>query len=646
MEYAVLAEAYARAETTTKRLELAQIVAGVLEEAPPELVAVVVRLSQGRLAPDFEGIELGLSEKLVIQAITRVASVKDSEVTGARNRLGDIGSAAEELLARKTQAVLFRTPLTVQGVHNDLMSIAQATGTGSQDKKLKILHRMLSEATPQEARFLVRTVTGKLRLGIQDATVLDAVAALITDGEVRSVQEMEEDVRAKRDEAKALLEHANDVSSDLGFVAATALAPLKEAERRLAADERDDLTRRALEALHEIHITVGTPLRAMLAERMSSPNEIIEKLDGQAALEYKYDGLRVQVHIPESGPVKVYSRRLEDLTAQFPDVAETVRAAFKGRSAVVEGEAVAIDPKSGLMLPFQVVSHRRGRKTGIAERAELSQSVALGLDQTSADRGAAALRDYPIATYLFDLLCLDGEEYLQRPYLERREALAAAFDETERVAPSKLEVVDSAAAIERFMQAALNDGAEGVMAKNVASRYKAGARDWSWIKYKADYVEGLADTLDLVVVGAFHGQGRRTGWYGAFLLAAWDPDRGRYATVCRVATGFDDATLAELKERLQGDERDTPPDGLHLELTESPDVWFEPNLVMEVSGAEFTLSPVHTCAWGEVKPDAGIAVRFPRFTGRFRDDKGPTDTTTPGEIVSMYEAQVKIAARA
>lgn len=641
MEYGVLAEAYARAETTTKRLELTQIVAGLLEETPAPLVATVVALSQGRLAPEFEGVELGLAEKLVVGAVAGVAGVKEDEVVRERNRQGDIGSAAEKLLARKTQATLFRTPLTVETVYEKLHQIAAASGSGSQDKKLKILRLLLSEAEPVEARYLVRTVTGKLRLGIQDATVLDALAAMVTDGKVVTVTEMEDDQRARREEAKAALEHANDVASDLGLVAATALEPFKEAERRLQDHDRAALGARALEALERIRMTVGTPLRAMLAERLSTAEDILEKLDGKAALEYKYDGLRVQAHLGKDGSVRLYSRRLEDLTPQFPDVAAALAEAFEGREAIVEGEAVAVHPETGRMLPFQAVSRRRGRKYGITERSEAAQTDAFGVAGAEARRGAEKIQEYPIAVYLFDLLYLDGEEQLARPYRERRATLEEAATTTDRVAVAKNRIVDDVDGVDDFLREALADGAEGIMAKHLEGGYKAGTRGWQWVKFKADYVEGLADTLDLAVVGAFHGQGRRKGWYGAFLLASWNPDDARFETVCRVATGFDDQELTELHERLAPLAREAPSADLFLKITERPDVWFDPELVMEVSGAEITLSPVHSAAWGVLKPDAGLAVRFPRFLG-LREDKGPTDTTTPDEVVAIYERQVKV----
>ncbi|MBW3583626.1 MAG: ATP-dependent DNA ligase [Euryarchaeota archaeon] len=646
MEYGLLAETYARAEATAKRLELADLVKGLLEETPVDLVRPVIYLSQGRIAPDFQGIELGLSEKLTIGAIAGVAGVQEKEVVTKRNELGDLGSAAERLLSKKSQATLFRSPLTVESVFAKLQDIARTAGTGSQDKKLKILRLMLSESEPYEAKYLVRTVMGKLRLGIQDATVLDALAAMITYGKVETVTEMDEETRRRREEAKAALEYANDVSSDLGLVAETALKAIKEAERRLSGETEEALTGKALEAVKQIRLTVGVPLRAMLAERLSSAEEIVDKLGGKAALEYKYDGLRIQAHLDDKGTVKLFSRRLEDLTPQFPDVAEALRGAFEGKEAVVEGEAVAVDAESGRMLPFQAVSQRRGRKYGITERAEASQSQVFGVQEGVARRGAEKITEIPIATYLFDVLYLDGEELIRTPYEERRKRLAAAFDETARVKHARLEVVEDPAALESFMQDALAHGAEGIMAKSLSGVYKAGNREWQWIKYKADYVEGIADTLDLVVVGAFHGQGRRKGWYGAFLLASWNPDDARFETVCRVATGFDDQQLQELRERLEPKAIDVPPKDLFLKLVEKPDVWLEPELVMEVSGAEITLSPVHSCAWGMVRPDAGLAVRFPRFTDRLREDKGPTDTTTPDEIVALYQRQVKVTGQA
>jgi DNA ligase 1 len=602
MLYGDLVEAYEAIEATQKRLAMTDLLVKLLQATPAKVIGQVAYLTQGQLAASFEGVELGLAEKLVLKGLAQASGGGEDKVAELYRTKGDLGEAAEALLAKRRQRTLLgggSEPLTVEEVHDHFLRIAQSQGSGSQEAKLRLLNELLAKATPKEARYIVRTVTGKLRLGVADMTLLDALAILVSfpqDARARAASEMTTEERASYLEAKAALEQAYNTSSDLGAVA---LAAKKD----------------GLEGLAHLRLKPGVPVRPMLAERLPTGEEIMAKMGGPCAVEYKYDGLRLQAHLTPK-ETRFFSRRLEDMTAQFPDVQRALEEAFQGKACIAEGEAVVVDA-AGDLLPFSEVTHRRGRKHGLDE----------------------AIEKYPVAILLFDLLHLDGEDYTTRPLEERRAALLKAFKESDRVRRSDYAVASSAEALEKFFEKAVGDGAEGIMAKALDGKYRAGARGWQWIKLKRDYRAELSDSLDLVVVGALMGRGRRAGWYGALLMAAYNKDEDTFETVCKLGTGFSDEFLDALPSKLKKHQRASPHPRVRSTL--EADVWFTPAEVWEVRGAELTLSPTHTAAMGKVREGAGFAVRFPRYTGAWRHDKAPEDATTTKELLRMYRAQAK-----
>ena len=459
-----------------------------------------------------------------------------------------------------------------------LHEIAEAEGAGSQGRKLDLLAGLLGQATPLEARYLLRLVTKGLRLGIGTPTILDALAQVYTGGRA----------------ARPVLERAYNICCDLGRVAAA-------------------LADGGLAAAGQIQVRPGNPVRAMLAQRLSDAAEILAKLGAECAAEYKYDGVRVQAHRTADGAIELFTRRLERVSAQFPDVVESLAAGLGPREAILEGEVVAYDAAAGELRPFGEVMFRR-RKHGI--------------DQ--------AVQDVPVGLFCFELLYADGADLTRLPYPQRRAALAEAITVSDRLRLTTATEVAAPAALDAAFEQAVTDGCEGLVCKSVApdSVYQAGARGWLWIKLKRDYRTELSDTVDLVVVGAFAGRGRRAGVYGALLLAAYDPAADLFRTVSKCGTGFTDADLAALPGRLAP--LAAPHRPARVDARQQPDVWFEPGLVLEILSAELTLSPNYTAAWGVIKPDAGLAMRFPRFTGRWRDDKAPEDATTTRELVELF----------
>lgn len=606
VEFEVLAEAFRKIEGTPKRLESTQLVLDLLRSLPSSLVDKAVLMLQGKLYPDFVGVELGVAEKLTVKAVARTYGAEEAEVEALRKKHGDLGLAAEAIAARRRQRTMSTAPLTIAGVYQAFEKIAKAQGAGSQDAKISGVSGLLAAASPLSARYLVRLATGKLRLGVADQTVVEALGALLAGGTAGSVTELDEADRARRDEAKAAAQRALDVTSDLGAVAQAALDG-------------------GLSALKRLRLKLGVPLRPMLSERAGTLEEALARMPGRAFVEYKYDGLRMQVHL--SSKTELFSRRLERLTAQFPDVLATLPKAFPGHSVIVEGELVAVDAKTGGFRPFQDLSQRRGRKYGLGGEQ--------GLEGDARD----VTKEIPVKLFLFDLLWADGDDYTERPLEERRAQLEKLLKPSKGVALGDEHEMRTVKQVEDYFQQVSLQGAEGIMIKNPESAYQAGSRGYSWIKFKADYDASMADTFDLVPVGAYWGQGRRGGWYGALLLACANEETGRFESLCRLATGFDDATLAGLEKRFAPHVVKAKPKD--VESTLEPDVWLSPEVVLEVQGAELTLSPNHRCAWDVLKPDAGLSVRFPRFTGRWRDDKKPAQATTTREIVKMFQAHRK-----
>jgi len=582
MLYDTLVDCYNRLESTTKRLEMTDILADLFKEATADEVEKIVYLTQGKIHPDWKGEpEIGMAEKMVVETLTKVSGLKKAKVEQLVSELGDIGLAAEETLKGKTQGSFMQRSLTVSDVYNGLDKIARREGQGSVKQKVDDLGSLLADSSPLGARYIARTVVGKLRLGIGDMTILDALSQAHTGSK----------------EQRGVLERAYNLSSDLGLVART----LKE---------------EGLDAIEGFHVRVGSPIRVMAAQRLSTAEEVVEKLEGRCSAEYKLDGERFQIH-KDGDKVKIFSRRLENITYMYPDAVQMTKTQVTAEDAIIEGEAVAYDPDTGEDRPFQTLMQRR-RKYGIEEMME----------------------KIPVRVYLFDCLYADGRDLTLEPYPERISVLESITDQKDDYRLVERLVTSDPEELDRFFQQSIADGTEGLVVKSMGenSVYRAGARSWLWVKLKRSYQSKMQDTVDLVVVGAFHGRGRRAGSYGALLVAAYDPEADIYKTVCKVGSGFTDENLEQIPGMLEPHRLDHR--HARVESLMEAEMWFEPNMVMEVLGDEITLSPLHTAAFDEVREGSGLAIRFPRFT-RWREDKSAEEATTVQEIVDMYKSQLK-----
>ncbi|MCK4320653.1 ATP-dependent DNA ligase [Candidatus Bathyarchaeota archaeon] len=582
MRYSLIADGYEEIEATAKRLEMTDLLVKLLKQTPKDLIDKVVYLTQGKLYPDFVGIEIGIAEKLAIRAVAKAAGYSEKEIEENVKKTGDLGETTEKFLEKKTQRMFFQEPLTVHMVYANLDKMAKAEGPGSIELKISLLAGLLANASPKEGKYVIRTVTGKLRLGIADMTVLDALAVAFGGGK----------------DARKYLERAYNISSDLGRVAKT-------------------VVEQGMETIKKFEVSLGEPIRPMQAERLSAPIEILEKLGGKCIAEFKYDGERIQAH-KKGDQVTLFSRRLENITDQYPDGCELLKNYVRAENAIVEAECVAVDPDTGEMRPFQELMHRR-RKYGIKE----------------------AMEEYPISLFMFDALYIDEKDLTLEPYPIRRRNLEKIIEQSDHIKVADYIVTDNLDELERFFEKAVESGCEGLICKSVTKDavYQAGARGWLWIKYKRDYKSEMTDTVDLVVVGAFHGRGKRAGTYGALLLAAYNPKIDMFETVTKCGTGFTDEDLKKLPKMMK--KHQVPHRHPRVNSTLSADVWFEPKVVIETLGAEITLSPIHVCAMNAIRKGSGLAIRFPRFTGNYRLDKSAEDATSVKEIIEMYKSRLK-----
>lgn len=590
MRFRLIAETLDVLERISSRIQMTNTLVELFRNTPKEYVDKVIYFLQGQLWPPWKGMpELGLGEKLLVKVISASMGVQESQVEDLLKREGDLGRVAELLKKGKSQAqglaaFLGRQAgegLTVDKVYGVLARVATAIGEGSRDLKIRLLSGLLKEAEPIEARYIIRFVQGAHRVGVGDMTILDALAIAYAGSGTH----------------RPIIERAYNLRADLGMVSKI-------------------LVERGVEELAGIRPEVGVPVKPMLAERHNDPAEMLEKVDGRCIVEYKYDGERAQLHKGD-GRVIIFSRHLENISHMYPEVVDAARDAIKVDRAIVEGEIVGIDPDSGEMLPFQMLMTRK-RKYDIQR----------------------AMKEVPVKVFLFDALLVGEEDLTVRPLTERKRALESIIEENDVVKLAQYTYAETPQDLDRFFLSAVSEGAEGVMVKAIHPRsvYQAGNRGWLWIKYKRDYKSEMIDTVDLVVVGAFYGKGRRGGKLSTLLMAAYDPDTDTFRTVCKVGTGFTDEEIERMRETL---EPYVIPNRHFRVVSEiEPDIWLTPSLVAEVLGAEITLSPLHVCAKGVLRGDAGISIRFPRFI-KWRGDKRPEDATSCQELVEMYKMQLK-----
>jgi len=581
MEFSIISEMFEMMEKTTKRIELTNILVELLKKTPKKIIPNVVYLLQGIIRPNFEGLELGIAEKLAIRAISKSAGLPIKKIEDDYRECGDLGLTASNILKIKTQTTFTAEKITVERVYETLFKIAKLEGKGSQDLKMKYISSLLNDATPLEAKFVLKILIGTLRLGIAENTVMDALAIAFTG----------------KKENRAQIENAYNVSSDLGKVSLI-----------VATDGIDEIKK--------FKISLFSPIRPMLADRVQSEKDVIKKMPEQFVAEYKLDGERVQIH-KQSDKIVLFSRRLENITQYYPDIVERIGKTLNVHEGVFEAEIVPINENTGEFLPFQELMHRR-------RKYKLEQAVS----------------QYPITINFFDVLYFDKKDCLNLEYSERRKILEKLVNEDNFSKLVPMLFVKNENEIEDFLENSINAGCEGLMLKTPSAPYRAGTRGSNWLKLKREYRNELGDSLDLIVIGAYFGRGRRTGLYGTLLLATYNPEKDNFPSICKVGTGFTDESLDQLYQILSN--KVTLKKNPRIVSEMEADIWFEPELVLEIVASEITLSPIHKTGLDLIRKSSGFALRFPKFTGKIRYEKAVEDASTGEEVFALYKRQSKI----
>lgn len=560
MRYIGLAELYQRLEKTQSKLEKAKVIAELLRELEPEDLRAVVLLLTGRVFPSYDPRELGIAEQMMLRTIGKAAGVDVDAVEKLFTKKGDLGLVAEELVSNRKQKTLMRTPLTIKKIFDNLQALPGVTGASSQGRKQAIVAELLASASPLEARYVVRTTLSDLRVGVAEGIIRDAIVMAFFGHEDKE----------KRGEAAAAVDHAWNILSDFGEVALIA-------------------KKSGMKGLLNVRVELGKPVQVMLGLAADKIEDVIHE-HGKIACEIKYDGMRAQIH-KKGDRVWVFTRRLEDVTKQFPDIAEAARKALKPRECVVEGEAWAV--LAGRPQPFQLLSQRIQRKYDIEKM----------------------VKEVPVQTNLFDIVYLNGEMLLDKPLAERRKLLERSVKEVPKkfVLAEQL-VTDDIKEAETFYKKALELAQEGVMLKVLDSPYVFGRHVGGWYKIKP-----IMETLDLVIVGGTWGEGKRAKWLSSYVLACRDTESGKLLECGMLSTGLTEEQYEMMTQTLKP----------LIEEEHGKSVTIKPRIVIEAGYQEIQKSPTYS---------SGYALRFPRLV-RVRPDKGPDDVDTLERVVSLFKSQ-------
>lgn len=603
--YSDVCNVFQEIEGTSSRLSIIKICSEffsrIMKDNPQNLIPTTY-LFINRLGPDYEpGLELGLGEGLLMKTISEACGKSLVQVKNRYREMGDLGQIALE--ARNVQPTMFKPkPLTVGEVFENLRAIAHSQGKDSQTRKIKLIKRMLTACEGVEAKFLIRSLESKLRIGLAEKTVLISLskALLTNEGETGKEPSME------------LVEQAEAKIRD-----AFCQVPNYEIVINACLDYG------IMELDKHCRLRPGIPLKPMLAKPTKSITEVLDRFQGQTfTSEYKYDGERAQVHLLEDGTMRIYSRNGENMTERYPEISirDFVADLEHTKTLILDCEAVAWDKVQQKILPFQVLSTRKRKDV---EAKDVKVRVCL---------------------FAFDIICHNGERQINKSLRERRELLAQVTKPVAGEFQYAVELTTSSVEeLQKFLDQSVKDSCEGLMVKMLdgpESHYEPSKRSRNWLKLKKDYLDGVGDSLDLCVLGAYYGRGKRTGTYGGFLLGCYNQDSGEFETCCKIGTGFSDEMLQQLYERFSKTTLDGPKATYVFDSSAEPDVWFEPTTLFEVLTADLSLSPVYKA--GASTYDKGVSLRFPRFV-RLRDDKSVEDATSSAQIVELYQDQSHVA---
>ncbi|XP_073177891.1 DNA ligase 1 isoform X2 [Lepidochelys kempii] len=615
--YLAVARTFERIEEVSARLKnietLSNLFRSVIALSPSDILPCIY-LCLNRLGPAYKGLELGIGETILMKAVAQATGRQLDQIKAEAQEKGDLGLVAES--SRSNQRTMFTPPkLSAAGVFSKLQEIARMTGSASMNKKIDIIKGLFVACRHSEARYITRSLGGKLRIGLAEQSALSAIAHAVslTPPAQGFPPEVLDAGQGKSAEArKTWLEEQTQI--------------LKQTFCELPSYDIivPILLEHGVESLPQhCKITPGIPLKPMLAQPTKGIGEVLKRFEEAAfTCEYKYDGERAQIHILENGDVHVYSRNQEDNTSKYPDIISRIPKVKKGsvRSCILDAEAVAWDPEKRQIQPFQVLTTRKRKDV---EAAEIKVQVCL---------------------YAFDILYLNGESLVKEPFFRRRQLLHESFVETEGefLFATSMDT-SSLDEISEFLDQSIKDSCEGLMVKSleVDATYEIAKRSHKWLKLKKDYLEGVGDTLDLVVIGAYLGKGKRVGMYGGFLLACYDEESEEYQSICKIGTGFTEEILEKHYSFLKDHVLEKPRPYYRWDSSTEPNHWLAAVQVWEVKCADLSISPVHKAAIGLVDEEKGISLRFPRFL-RVRDDKKPEEATTSSQVAELYKQQQQI----
>ncbi|SCU99335.1 LAFA_0G23398g1_1 [Lachancea sp. 'fantastica'] len=604
IRYSEICNVFNEIENTSSRLQIVKLCSdflySVLSNTQNDIVPITYLLIN-RLGPDYQlGLELGLGEGLLMKTISESCGKSLAQVRTRYRELGDLGRIAQE--ARAVQPTMFKPkPLTTGEVFTNLQTIAKAQGKDSQLRKIQLIKKMLTACEGVEAKFLIRSLESKLRIGLAEKSVLIALS-------------------------KAILTYEHNGKEPSSTAVDAAEEKIRDAFCQIPNYEiviKSALEHGIMNLDKHCVLTPGIPLKPMLAKPSKSVSEVLDRFQGHRfTCEYKYDGERAQVHLLPDGTMHIYSRNGENMTERYPEIKISDFIADKDatHTLILDCEAVAWDKERNTILPFQVLSTRK-RKGVVAEDVKVR-----------------------VCLFAFDILCYNDEPLISRSFAERREYLHRAL----KPVPGELQFASemtttSLEEMQHYLDQSVKDSCEGLMVKSLDgedSQYEPSKRSRNWLKLKKDYLQGVGDSLDLCVLGAYYGRGKRTGTYGGFLLGCYNQDSGEYETCCKIGTGFSDEMLQKLYDDLKPTEIGKPKAFYVFSESAPPDVWFEPTMLFEVLTADLSLSPVYKAGSGSY--DKGISLRFPRFI-RIRDDKAVEDATSSEQVIEFYEAQAHVS---
>ncbi|MGC9046918.1 MAG: ATP-dependent DNA ligase [Minisyncoccia bacterium] len=586
MKFSEFAKYLQQLNSTTLRNEIVKTLSELFKKSSEKDIKIICYLLLGELAPSYQGIELNIAEKLMMQVIAKSFEVDINKVKSLFKKTGDLGDVAFTLSKTKENLI---SNLSIEDVYNKLLAITKQTGEGSQEKKITEMSDLLKQLDSLSIKFVIRIPIGKLRLGFSEATILDALSVLVCGDK----------------SCRSIIEDAFNVTADIGGIAFI-------------------VKTKGINGLKNIEAVPGIPIRPSLAERVPTVEEILQKVGKPAAVEPKFDGFRIGIHLWHHNKikeVKLFSRNGENMTFMFPDIVAAVKK-LNVDSIILDGEAMGFNPKTNKFVSFQETVQRK-RKYNILEMAQ----------------------KLPLKVIVFDILYLNGKSLLNEKFVERRKILEKIFKNFKQINLVLNQQILSSDPNEiiKEREKVLNEGLEGLVIKNLEAPYQAGKRGFHWIKFKASAEAlqkarsgggGLLDTVDCLVMAAYSGKGKRAQFgFGGFLLGVRQGEN--YYTISKLGSGLSEEQFKEINKIIKPLIIDDKPANYVVIKDEKPDVWLEPRIVLEILADEITLSPKHTAGSQEGR---GFSLRFPRLV-RFRTDKNPEDITTVAEIKKLYKTQ-------